>query len=196
MNYIYGAGGHGKVVLDALQKTGQHCVAFIDDRPLQEWARLPVVTPQNISPAGRLHFAIGNSAVREKLAAQWAAHSFFSIYHPQAAITASARIGQGSLVAALAVVGPDASLGAHCIINHGAIVDHDCIVGDYCHIAPNATLGGGVHLGQHVLIGAGAVVLPGIRITDHVTIGAGAVVTRDVLHAGVLIGTPARPLTP
>lgn len=194
MNYIYGAGGHGKVVLDALARTGTVCHAFIDSRPLETCAHLPVISPDNIPQDAHLHFAIGNSQIREALAKKHQQQHFFSVIHPQASISGSAQISQsGTLVAAQAVVGPDASIGAHCIINHGAVVDHDCIVGNFCHIAPGAILGGGVMLGQHVLIGAGAVVLPGIQIADHVTIGAGAVVTKNINTACVVTGIPAKP---
>lgn len=194
MNYIYGAGGHGKVVLDALVKAGDRCHAFIDDKSLQTWANLPVITSLTIPSDATLHFAIGNSQVRETLATKFQGYQFFSVLHPQAAIAASASISQsGTLIAAQAVIGPDASIGNHCIINHGAIVDHDCVVNDFCHIAPNAVLGGGVQIGRHVLVGAGAVVLPGVHIADHVTIGAGAVVTKDITQSCVMSGVPAKP---
>lgn len=196
MNYIYGAGGHGKVVLDALVKAGGKCHAFIDDKPLQTWANLPVITSQEIPLNANLHFAIGNSKIREILAAKLQGYQFFSVLHPQATIAASASISQaGTLIAAQAVIGPDVSIGSHCIINHGAIVDHDCVVNDFCHIAPNAVLGGGVHIGRHVLIGAGAVVLPGVRVADHVTIGAGAVVIKNITRSCVMSGVPAKPHT-
>lgn len=196
MNFIYGAGGHGKVVLDALVKTGKSCHAFIDDRPLEIWSNLPVISPENIPQDAHLHFAIGNSQIREALAKKYKNHHFFSIKHPQASLASSAQVSQsGTLVAAQAIVGPDASIGDHCIINHSTVVDHDCIVGNFCHIAPGSILGGGVELGKHVLIGAGAVILPGIRIADHVTIGAGAVVTKNIQAGCVVTGIPAKPLS-
>ncbi len=192
-HYLYGAGGHGKVVLDAWQKSGNACVGFVDDKSLQEWARLPVFSPASLSSDAILHLAIGNSMVREKLSLAFNNHAFFNVIHPMASIASSARVNEGgSFLAAYAIIGPEAQVGLHTIINHGAIIDHDCNVGNFCHIAPNAVLGGGVSVGNHVLIGAGAVVLPGLRIADHVTIGAGAVVTKDILNAGIYVGTPAR----
>lgn len=195
-HYLYGAGGHGKVVLDAWQKSGNLCTGFIDDKLLLEWARLPVLPPASIPTNAALHLAIGNNAVREKLSLALNKHAFFNVIHPLASIAASARIKEGgSFLAAYAIIGPDAEIGLYTIINHGAIIDHDCRVANFCHVAPNAVLGGGVSIGHHVLIGAGAVVLPGLRIADHVTIGAGAVVTKDILNAGTYVGTPARTLS-
>jgi UDP-3-O-[3-hydroxymyristoyl] glucosamine N-acyltransferase len=95
------------------------------------------------------------------------------------------------MVAANAIIGPDAKLGNHCIVNHADVVDHDCIVGDYTHIAPGVCLGGGAKVGSNCLIGAGAIILPSVAIFDNVTVGAGAVVTKDVL-AGTVVGVPAK----
>lgn len=194
-HYLYGAGGHGKVVLDAWQKSKGSCVAFIDDKPLLEWARLPVLSPDITPENASLHLAIGNSSVREKLATKLKQHVFFNVIHPTASIALSSTLTEGgSFFAANTVVGPDTKIGIHTIINHGAIIDHDCLVEDFCHVAPNAVLGGGVQIGKHVLIGAGAVVLPGLHIASHVTIGAGAVVTKNITTPGTYVGAPAIPL--
>lgn len=194
MNFIYGAGGHGKVVLDALIRINKHPHAFIDDKPINTWAHMPVLSPESIPLDAQLHLAIGNSTARELLAKKLQAYRFFSIIHPQSSIAASAQVSDcGTFVAAQAVVGPETIIGEHCIINHAAVVDHDCNIGNFCHIAPGSILGGGVQLGQHVLIGSGAVILPGIRVADHVTIGAGAVVTKNIIDACVVTGVPAKP---
>lgn len=196
MIYLYGAGGHGKVVLDALQKSGLKCSGFVDDNQSGNWFGLPVIHSSSIPKNAELHLSIGNSQIREKLATLLNSYQFLTIKHPSSYIADTALISnQGSLVTAHSVIGPDAKIGAHTIVNHGAIVDHDCTVGDYCHIAPNAVLGGKVSVGRHVLIGAGAVILPGLTIADNVTIGAGAVVTQDVKTASTLIGIPAKPIS-
>jgi sugar O-acyltransferase (sialic acid O-acetyltransferase NeuD family) len=195
MIYLYGAGGHGKVALDALQKSGLKCSGFIDDNQFGNWSGLPVIKSSSIPNNAELHLSIGNSHTREKLAGLLNSYQFLTIKHPMSSIADTASISnEGSLITALSVVGPDAKIGAHTIVNHGAVVDHDCTVGDYCHIAPNAVLGGNVSIGKHVLIGAGAVVLPGLTITDNVTIGAGAIVTHDVKVPSILVGVPAKPI--
>ena len=112
--------------------------------------------------------------------------------HPVCNDCPSAVIGDGTFVAARAIVAPAAVVGEGVIINHGAIVDHECFVGNFCHVAPGATLAGNVRLGERVLVGAGANILPGIRIGDAAIIGAGAVVTADV-PPGINICGRARP---
>jgi sugar O-acyltransferase (sialic acid O-acetyltransferase NeuD family) len=195
--YIFGAGGHGKVVLDAMRLSNLKCDGFIDDKSITEWSGLAVFKTdmfknhpnQNIV----LHIAIGNVQVRERISKELTEFSFLSVSHPSAIVSATAKIEEGSFLAAGAIVGPDAKIGKHCIINHLAVIDHDCAVGDFCHIAPHASLGGGVQVGLGVLVGAGAIILPGISIGNYAIIGAGAIVTKNVEPNTTVIGNPAHP---
>lgn len=192
--FIYGAGGHGKVVLDAMQRANLKCVAFIDDRDLGAVAGLNVTNTATLSNTkdALIHLAIGNCKTRESLANALKHHGFFSVFHPAAIIAASSKIGDGTLVTALSIVGPDAIVGRHCIINHAAVIDHDCEIADFAHIAPHVALGGGVRVGRGALIGSGAVVLPGVQVGDYAVVGAGAVVTQNVVAGTTVIGAPAR----
>ena len=192
--YIYGAGGHGKVVWDALQKSSLKCEGFIDDQDLNQWIDLPVFASSFLNDIDdiELHIAIGNSKVREEIAKKFKNFKFVSIYHPDAIISSRAKIEVGTFLAAGSIIGPDASVGKYTIVNHHAVIDHDCSIGDFCHIAPHASLGGGVKVGQGVLIGAGAIVLPGISIADYVTVGAGSIVTHDIASGITVVGNPAR----
>ena len=195
-NYIYGAGGHGKVVLDAMQVAHINCSGFVDDREISAWAGLSVYRLPDLAQNAEtyLHLAIGNSKTREKIAGILRNAKFFCVTHPTAAIATSASIGSGTFFAAQSVVGPDAQVGNHCIINHAAVVDHDCVVGDFSHIAPQSSLGGGVKIGIGALIGAGAVILPNLSIGNYAVVGAGAVVTKSIASGVTVIGNPAHPV--
>ena len=193
-NYIYGAGGHGKVVWDAMQKSNLKCEGFIDDQVLKEWMDLPVFASSflNDIKSIELHIAIGNCKIREEIVKIFKSLKFISIYHPNAIISSRAKIEAGTFLAAGSIIGPDAKVGKHSIINHHAVIDHDCSVGDFCHIAPHVSLGGGVKVGQGVLIGAGAIVLPGIKIAEYATVGAGSIVTNNIPSGVTVLGNPAR----
>ena len=197
--HLLGAGGHARVVTDALLCSGWRSTQIVlrDDR--RELARTqmlgcrvewPLSPPE--SQTCWVHAAIGDAKARQACLARAAvpeAH-WVSVIHPTAAVAATASVGAGCFVAAQAVVAPLARLGCSVIVNHGAVVDHDCTIGDFSHIAPRAALGGGVTVGTGVLVGSGASVLPGLRIGDGAIVGAG--VTRDVPAGAVVSGVPAR----
>jgi sugar O-acyltransferase (sialic acid O-acetyltransferase NeuD family) len=192
-HYIYGAGGHGKVVLDAMHQASLDCDGFIDDKSMSQWADLPVFSSTMLTQENdvRIHLAIGNCEIRQRIADSLIAVQLLSVKHPVAVVSLSAVVGDGSFLAAGAIIGPYAKVGQHSIINHQAVVDHDCVVGDFCHIAPHVSLGGGVKIGHGVLVGAGAVILPGLSVGDAAIIGAGAVVTKNVESGVTVVGNPA-----
>lgn len=199
---MIGAGGQAAVVLDALLSAG----TLIDSVAVwtqdvgaagEDLLGIPVRHLSGLDPlAGqRFHICIGDNATRQRLHQALVAIGAkpTSIMHPAATISAHARLGAGSFVAARAVLAPRSSTGAGAIINHGAIVDHDCILADFVHIAPGATLGGGVAVGDLVLVGAGAHILPSRRIGAGAIVGAGAVVICDMPERAVFVGIPAAP---
>lgn len=197
MIYIYGAGGHGKVVFYSFKSINVSPQAFIDDKTFDSWCGIPVLKPDMLSGKSfSIHFAIGKNLIRKSLQLSWQAKGYNAetIAHIKSMQYPNAVVGQGSFLAAGSILGVDSSLGLGCILNHNAVVDHDCQVGDFTHIAPNATLGGGVSVGSLCLIGAGAVVLPGLTVGDNVVVGAGAVVIKNIPCGSVVVGNPSKPL--
>lgn len=187
---VFGAGGHGKVVIDAIERQPGLAVACVaDDRP-QEGACLlghAVVGGRDALLAHRAGFdavivAIGDNRARGEVARWLAAQSIplASVVHPAAAVAPSASIGEGTLIMPGAVVNADARIGANAIVNSGAIVEHDCVVGECVHVAPRAVLCGGAVVGAGSFVGAGAVVLPGVKIGVGLLVKAGTVAARDM----------------
>ncbi len=199
--YLIGAGGHGKVVFDAILLNAfpkQNIRVRDDSEHLRDSIFLgcSVEVPATaIEMTDQIfHLAIGNSHVRKHLFDELKKLNAtpFTVIHPLASVSQFSKVADGVFVAAKAVVAANASIGLSSIINHGAVVDHDCVVGKFSHISPNATLAGGVTVGSHVLIGAGANILPGLNIGDNAVIGAGAVVTTHVGSGEVRVGIPAK----
>jgi sugar O-acyltransferase (sialic acid O-acetyltransferase NeuD family) len=200
---VLGAGGHSRVVIDALQLMGYTASNILvrDDRLDFHGGTILgclVEVPTNPSSGlkGWVHAAVGSATIRQRLLekSRLPTERWLTVVHPRASVSGAVKLGPGCLVAAQAIVAPCAQIKAGVIINHGAVVDHDCHVGDYSHIAPCASLGGGVWVGNRVLVGAGARVLPGVRIGDDVVIGAGAVVLTDIPSGQTWTGLPAYPV--
>lgn len=187
---VFGAGGHGKVVVDAIERNAGMAVACVlDDRPQPGAAILghAVAGGREALLARRAEIdgvivAIGDNDARREVAGWLVAQGFelHSVVHPDAVIAPSATVGSGTLVMPGAVVNAEARIGANAIINTGAVIEHDCEVGDAVHVAPGAVLCGGACIGQGTLVGAGAVVLPGVRIGESLLVRAGTVAARDM----------------
>lgn len=200
---LFGAGGHAKVVFDALRASLDDLsgLLVVDENPGlrgQDFLGLPIASGEACAGLAkfRFHVAIGRNDVRRAVAERLAAGGgvAISVVHPGALVSPLARIDAGTFLAAGCILAPDSSVARGVIVNHGAIVDHDCTVGAYSHIAPNVTLGGKVSIGAGVLVGAGAVILPGVSVGEGAVVGAGAVVTRDVAAFETVVGVPGRTL--
>ena len=195
---VIGAGGHGKVIADIIRSSGDTVLGFLDDspKPPETVCGIPVLgrTENYVNyPDARFVIAIGNGAVRQKVAERLAGVRWYTAIHPPAVISPmGTAIGEGSVVMAGAVINPCAVIGKHCIINTRSSVDHDNRIGDYTHISVGATLAGTVTVGNTVWVGAGAVVSNNISICDGCMIGAGAVVVRNIEETGTYVGVPAR----
>jgi sugar O-acyltransferase (sialic acid O-acetyltransferase NeuD family) len=191
---LLGAGGHAKVVYDAIVSAGLATRVEVrdDDRRLEGAAFLDTTVKTPIGSPQLAHIAIGDNRARSAVAARMAGRQLFTVVHPAAIVSARSAIEPGTFVAAGAVVAAAARIGECAIINHRAVVDHDCEVGRYAHIAPSATLGGAVKVREGALVGAGAVVLPGITIGKWAIVAAGAVVTEAVADGETVYGAPAR----
>ena len=202
--FVYGAGGHGKVVADILISKGESEFAgFVDDKEAF-WGTKVVGFPahggrqwlqqESLHSPVAVALGVGANKSRQQLVEfcfQWNIE-ILTLVHPAATVSRTARIGQGTVVMAGAVINPDARVGAGVIVNTGAVVEHDVEVGDYAHVAPMAAMGGAARLGAFSHLGLGAVVFQCVHIGSHTIVGAGAVVVKNLPDEVVAFGVPAR----
>jgi sugar O-acyltransferase (sialic acid O-acetyltransferase NeuD family) len=199
--YLYGCGGHAKVILDILLKQKISIAGIVDDYPGQECRDIhgvPIYSSQSIlssySPDSvRWIVAIGNNKIRQSIAEKLShqGYQFITAVHPSAQIALGVTIAPGTVVMANAVLNTDAQVGHHAIINTGATIDHDCVIGDYAHIAPGCSLCGQVSVGLGALLGVGTKVKPAMKIGAWTTCGAGSVVVESLPPNVVAYGCPA-----
>lgn len=195
---IIGGGGHAKVMIDCIQRSGDRVFGILDDgmTPGTEILGIKVLGKVDAAtdyPDCWFVIAIGNNGVRkaisERLPVKW-----YTAIHPSAVVSDYATIGEGTMVLANAVVNPCATVGRHCILNTACVVEHDNKIGDFVHISPLAGLAGNVTVGSLSQVGIGAAVKQGITICSGCLIGAGAAVVKDICEEGIYAGVPARRL--
>ena len=184
MIHLIGAGGHCKVVLDALLRGGAdpRGITVRDARPERAGALvlgIPVAVPElDAELAGpAVHVAIGANETRARLmeTAALRGGTPLPIRHPSAQVSPFAVIGAGAFVGANAVVGPGAVIGPGALINHGAVVDHDVAVGDHAFIGAGSVLGGGAAVGAGAWLGPRSVVVSGARVGDGAILPPGGI---------------------
>lgn len=197
---IIGASGHGKVVADAVNLSGDSVAGFLDDNPNLggSFMGFSVFGGVDCFKDYKDHYfviAIGNARIREKIANKIDGVKWYTAIHPSAVISKlGVVIGEGTVVMANAVVNAGAFIGKHCIINSGAIVEHDNRLENFVHVSVGAKLAGTVHIGKRTWVGIGASVSNNLSICEDCMIGAGAVVVKKISEPGTYMGVPAERL--
>lgn len=204
---IIGAGGHGRVLLDALrQAAAVEVLGFCDAHEQLHGVTLhgvPVIgndedllrdyKPDDVALVNGLG-SVGDSGPRGRVFELFRrkGYRFASVIHPRAIVAADVRLGEGVQIMAGAIVQSGAQLGENVLVNTGAIVDHGCRLGDHVHVASGAVLSGDVVVGEAAHVGTGATVIQGIQIGPRALVAAGAVVIYDVGRDTKVVGVPAR----
>jgi sugar O-acyltransferase (sialic acid O-acetyltransferase NeuD family) len=201
---ILGAGGHARVLIDALRRQAPLVGYALLDADPKLWTTLIMDVPiiggdEYLTRLDAEYFIVGvgstgSTAIRRRLFEQAIAAGLRpqSVIHDRALIAEGAMIGPGAQILAGAIVNTGAELGRNVLVNTGAIVEHDCRIEDHAHVATGARLAGGVQVGLGAHIGIGAVVRQNQIIGSGAIVGAGAVVVDDVAPHTTVAGVPAR----
>jgi sugar O-acyltransferase (sialic acid O-acetyltransferase NeuD family) len=189
---ILGAGGHARVLIDALKRCHRTVLGVLtpeqvpggavmgvpvlgDDSTIKRFSpdKVELVNGVGSYPGQELRWQLRQS-FQEK------GYRFSTVIHPQAIISEGVVLGTGVQIMAGCIVQTGVQVGDDTILNTGAILDHDCVIGNCCHIAPGCTLSGGVVVGNRVHVGTGSSVIQQITIGEGAMIGAGSVIFDDI----------------
>lgn len=173
--YLFGGGGHGRVVGEILAARGV-TYSVLDDT----MGELPEIH-------GQIFHGIGDNKVRQALQTiRYPGALWHALRSRAAYIAQDAEIGPGSQLLNQCYVGPGTTIGAGAIINNHASVDHDCRIGSFVHIAPGSVLCGGVEIGDLSLIGAGAVIGPKVKIGEGCLIAMGSRIAKNLPSGSIV----------
>lgn len=157
---IVGAGGHGKVVKETADALGKfERIEFLDD-----------VNPKAIGKLEEMEKfqdqfdcifpAVGNNELRRKIMenAKKMDYEVPILVHPTAYVSPSAKLGNGTIVEAMAVIHTKAVVEEGCIIAIGALVDHEALIEKYTYISCGTIVKANAKVGQLLTIPSGIIV--------------------------------------
>lgn len=203
---ILGSGDHGRVVYDALDRSGRSAdvlcfVNFANEESGVKKGWMGIATYLSWSSflenageeAHTFVVALGDNERRKRVfdMALEAGLKPTIVIHPSAVVSMESTISGGTMILANCLIGVSAKIGENCIVNSGAIVDHDCVIGNHSTIGPAANLAGNVTIEDRVMVGMGACVLDEIHVSSRSVIAAGALVRTNVPSSVMVAGVPA-----
>ncbi len=203
---VVGGGAQAKYALEIYRLRAIKVVAVMDINPAPglDWAAAYSCTVVGFDPrlacarnlsATHVLPCSGSPAQRRALWEQVVPEANLPVpdaVHPRATVATTARLGEGVIVNAGAVIQPFATIGRGAMIHANVVVDHDSVVGEFANLAPGVDLAGWVTVGPGATLFTGASVIPKVRIGARSIVGAGAVVIGDVPEDSVAVGAPAR----
>jgi sugar O-acyltransferase (sialic acid O-acetyltransferase NeuD family) len=202
---IIGAGGHAKVLIDALKLLGAPVLGISESEPARrntELLGIPIICDDpgvKQYPAESVVLVNGIGGVKDTTLRtevftrfkMWG-YVFSRVIHSAAVISADTLLDEGVQVMAGAILQAGVRVGENSIINTKTSVDHDCQIGRHVHLAPGVTLCGNVQIGDSVHVGSGATIIQGINVGPRSVIGAGTLVQKNVPSGVTIIGVPGR----
>jgi sugar O-acyltransferase (sialic acid O-acetyltransferase NeuD family) len=189
---ILGAGGHAKVVAEALKLSERDILGFVtpDLKTGSEFCGKKVLGddqvinnyfPDNIELVNGIG-SLPRKKLRWKLADKMRAqgYSFTTVIHPDATISSDLSLSEGVQIMAGVVIQSGSIIGHDTIINTGVLIDHDCKIFENCHLAPGVVCSGGIVIGENTHIGTGSLIINNLNIGKNCIIAAGSIIFKDI----------------
>ena len=190
--FIIGGGGHSRVVMDSLRKSGSQIDGIVDPAyaKCEIVVGIPVIGGDEaldtfsidairlINGVGVLPGHLGRWKITERLRNK--GFKFVTVVDPDAVVSSRVKVSEGVQVLAGCILQDGVTIGRDSVVNTGVILDHDCNLGEKCWISPGVTICGGTTIGSNAYIGTGATLIQNIRIGEGALIRAGTVVVEDI----------------
>lgn len=193
---VIGAGGHAAELNDYIQhdkfnrnnSNGLEIIGFIDDDELV-YSQYAFGAPflgsiSSHQPKKDIHYLVGIAKLEFRKSIVEAflnkGAKFTSFLHPDAFISPSASIGDGTVVAPNVNLGPNTKIGQFSMINSRSSIGHDSRIGDFNIISPNVCFSGNTIVGNENLFGINSATIPGIQVGHKNKIMAGMILDKNI----------------
>ena len=194
--YIYGCGGHAKVVAATARLCGYEIAGFWEDsiaRVGTDFFGSRIIRFEDVPQDTAVFVAFGNNRMRlEKGRMLEKNFQVPTLIHPSAQIAEGVTIGIGCYIGALSNIDPDCEIGDFCIVNNGANISHESLLQNGCHVCGGCQVAGNCVIGEEVMFGIGSCMIEKCSVGDHCVIGAGSTVIRDIPMVSIAVGSPAK----
>lgn len=189
--YIFGAGGHARVIASFL--SAEPVFVVRDATEPGQLAEAAFYRDVAIEEA-HVYIGIGDNAVRTRIYTELAARGIVPAIcvAPNAFVARDAWLAPGAVICSGAIIGSSARIGRNTIVNTLSSLDHDCVLGDHSQVAVGVSICGGVTIGKNCFFGVKSAVFPNVAIGDNAVIRAGSLVVKDVPGDVTVGGQPAR----
>ncbi|MDB5120535.1 MAG: sugar O-acyltransferase, sialic acid O-acetyltransferase NeuD family [Sphingobacteriales bacterium] len=197
--YLYGAGGHAKVIMEIIKSYNIQIKGIFDDniyiRPL---CGFQINKGIKISKKGTfpklelpLIISIGDNERRAEIA-KLLDVAYGKAIHSSAIISNNELIEDGTVVLQGAILQNDVSIGKHVLINTAARICNGARIENYAHVSPHSVVSENAVIGEGTHVGAGAVINPNVTVGKWCKIGAGSIVLQDIPDRCTVVGNPMK----
>lgn len=189
---LVGLGGHGKSVIDCIEKMQVYEIVGYTDIAAgtgyrgYKYLGTDDVLQKYYDEGIRYAFVsvgyMGKGTVRQMLYEKLKRIGYILpvIQDISAIVSNNIQIGEGSFIGKGAILNSDVVIGKMCIINSGAIVEHECRIDNFTHISVGAVLCGNVKAGEASFVGANATIIQGRAIGNNCVVGAGMTLKKNL----------------
>ena len=206
--YIFGLGGHAKVILSEMIKSQIFDKAiFVESKNYNNNSviinQIDYKVINNLDDLQKLYthdsygvIGIGDISKRisiaNKVRIKIPNFKWTTIISENSTIAKDVSIGDGTVVVSGSIINTGTQIGEHCIINTRATIDHDNKIGDFVNINPCVVTGGSVIIHNESEIGIGSTIKNNILINKNVLIGGNSFVNKECLPNSLYYGNPVK----
>lgn len=198
---IIGAGDFGKELVWLIEDINKKCptyvvLGYLDDDTTKIGLKihgyevlgtidylLEIQNKQDICAV----IAIQDGVLRKQIVNKLSSFSNWeTIIHPNAVISDTVQIGNGTIACANVTISVDTVIGQHCIFYLSSTIGNDCLLNDYVSIMSNTSVSEYVEIGQESYLAANTSVFPNKKIGCRARIGVGSIISKDIKNDAVI----------